>query len=118
MHLSQPRGLRINGTPEQTLGEVSLPLQMSEFSGTYSAEVIGGEGSLCPALLSNPALRKQSSALLTNHFENGDGVLIARHGREDWTYMRVLLTDSGHYLLPVDGTSTRSPRLLTPHTVW
>ena len=93
----------INGTPEQTLGEVSLPLKMSDMSGTYSAEVIGGEGSLCPALLSNPALRKQSSALLTNHFENGDGVLVARQGKDDWSYIRVLLTDSGHYLLPVDG---------------
>ncbi|CAE7557756.1 RE2, partial [Symbiodinium sp. CCMP2456] len=71
----------INGTPEQTLGEVSLPLKMAELNSTYSAEVIGGEGSLCPALLSNPALRKQSSAILTNHFENGDGVLVIRNGK-------------------------------------
>ena len=49
----------ISGTPEQTLGEISIPLKMSEMNGLFSAEVIGGEGSLCPALLSNPALRKQ-----------------------------------------------------------
>ncbi|CAE6930753.1 unnamed protein product [Symbiodinium sp. CCMP2592] len=86
----------INGTPEQTLGEVSLPLRMLDMNGTFSAEVIGGEGSLCPALLSNPALRKQSAAILTNHFENGDGVLILRDGRDNWKYLHILLADSGH----------------------
>ena len=45
---------------------------------------------MCPALLSNPSLRKQKAALLCDYFHNGDGVLV------------ILLTDSGHYLLPID----------------
>ena len=80
----------IDGTPESTLGEVSIPLQLAGASGSFAADVLGGEGSLCPALLSNPSLRKQKAALLCDYFHNGDGVLV------------ILLTDSGHYLLPID----------------
>ncbi|CAE7553108.1 RE1, partial [Symbiodinium sp. CCMP2456] len=38
----------INGTPEQTLGEVSLPLKMAELNSTYSAEVIDSGHYLLP----------------------------------------------------------------------
>ena len=101
----------ISGTPEATLGEVHLPLRMSGVAGTFSADVLGGEGSLCPALLSNPALRKQRAVVWCDYFANGDGVMIVPViGNKDdgtqhpagWRYMRLLLTDSGHYLLPVD----------------
>ncbi|CAE7724343.1 unnamed protein product, partial [Symbiodinium necroappetens] len=101
----------ISGTPEATLGEVHLPLRMSGVAGTFSADVLGGEGSLCPALLSNPALRKQRAVVWCDYFANGDGVMIVPViGTKDdgtqhsagWHYMRLLLTDSGHYLLPVD----------------
>ena len=54
----------ISGTPGESLGEVHLPLHMGGSTGRFSADVLGGEGSLCPALLSNPALRKQRAAIL------------------------------------------------------
>ena len=105
----------INGTPETTLGMVNLPLSFSGAHGSFSADVLGGEGSLCPALLSNPALRRQQASILTDWFSNGDGCLVVRssklqengHRKKDvdaseWCYLRLLLTDSGHYLLPVD----------------
>ncbi|CAE7429695.1 PLA2G7, partial [Symbiodinium necroappetens] len=84
--------------------------------GTFTADVLGGEGSLCPALLSNPALRKMSSVIYSNFFDNGDG-LLACHPRggepqgQDvtWSHFRLLLTDSGHYLLPVD----RGPNMVS-----
>ena len=115
----------INGTPETTLGMVNLPLSFSGAHGSFSADVLGGEGSLCPALLSNPALRRQQASILTDWFSNGDGCLVVRssklqengHRKKDvdaseWCYLRLLLTDSGHYLLPVD-----DPRELSKETV-
>ena len=105
----------INGTPETTLGMVNLPPRFSGAHGSFSADVLGGEGSLCPALLSNPALRRQQASILTDWFSNGDGCLVVRAGKlqengqrkkevnaSEWCYLRLLLTDSGHYLLPVD----------------
>ena len=100
----------ISGTPEATLGEVQLPLKIAGAKSKYSADVLGGEGSLCPALLSNPALRKQKAAILCDHFANGDGVMVIPDCQDvpektsSWHYLRLLLTDSGHYLLPVDDT--------------
>ena len=92
----------ISGTPESTLGEVSFPLQLAGASGSFSADVLGGEGSLCPALLSNPSLRRQKAAVLCDYFTNGDGVLVVSDCTDGWRYLRILLTDSGHYLLPID----------------
>ena len=101
----------ISGTAESTLGEVHLPVKMAGIAGTFSADVLGGEGSLCPALLSNPALRKQRATIMCDYFGNGDGVMVVpviatdadgQQRPSGWHYMRMLLTDSGHYLLPVD----------------
>ena len=99
---------RISGEPEETLGEVSLKLNASSRSISYRGDVLGGAGSLCPALVGNPALRQQQAALFSDWFPNGDG-LSTIHCEEMLgpdrkpILLRLLLTDSGHYLLPVDG---------------
>ena len=92
----------MNGQPESTLGEVRIPLGFSGADGTFAADVLGGEGSMCPALLSNPSLRKKKASLLLDYFDNGDGVMVVSDGADGWHYLRLLLTDSGHYLLPID----------------
>ena len=92
----------ISGGADTTLGEVEIPLDISGAEATFKADVLGGEGSLCPALLSNPALRRQRAAVLTNWFNNGDGALCVQNEAGDSHVMRMLLTDSGHYLLPTD----------------
>ena len=100
----------ISGAKDKTLGEVTIPIGFGDKDkGTFTADVLGGEGSLCPALLSNPALRKMSSVIYSNFFDNGDGLLACHprggepQGKESsWSHFRLLLTDSGHYLLPVD----------------
>eukprot|EP00435_Cladocopium_sp_Y103_P071325 s194_g37.t1 len=85
---------------------------------TYTGEILGGEGSLCPALVGNPALRRMSSVIFTNFFENGDGLLTVdmepdQNKSKDTMKIRLfrlLLTDSGRYLLPTDETSkTKMP---------
>ncbi|CAE7657733.1 mzt1 [Symbiodinium sp. KB8] len=50
----------ISGQPEATLGEVHIPLGFAGADGTFAADVLGGEGSMCPALLSNPAAKEES----------------------------------------------------------
>ena len=104
----------ISGAKDQTLGEITVPVNFGNGRGSFTADVLGGEGSLCPALLSNPALRKMSSVIFTNFFDNGDG-LLACHAQNaetpgsssEWSHCRLLLTDSGHYLLPVDKSSVK-----------
>ena len=44
----------INGTTESTLGQVTVPLVSGGHALTYTADVLGGEGSYCPALVGNP----------------------------------------------------------------
>eukprot|EP00439_Symbiodinium_sp_Y106_P050296 s6242_g6.t1 len=73
------------------------------------------------ALLSNPALRKMDSAIFINFFDNGDGLLACRGQGSDsvtadpgnWSRFRLLLTDSGHYLLPVDHEAKAVPQEVT-----
>ena len=47
----------ISGQPEATLGEVHIPLGFAGADGTFAADVLGGEGSMCP---SNPAAKEES----------------------------------------------------------
>eukprot|EP00438_Fugacium_kawagutii_P029807 Skav231475 [mRNA] locus=scaffold1100:530653:539709:- [translate_table: standard] len=98
----------ISGASDETLGEVHLKLHTSNRNITYKGDVLGGAGSLCPALVGNPTLRQQQAAMFADWFPNGDGLLSIH--REEFldenkepVLLRLLLTDSGHYLLPVDG---------------
>ena len=96
----------ISGTSSSTLGQVTVPLRVGSLPITYTAEVLGGEGSLCPALVGNPTLRKLNATIFANWFDNGDG-LMTMDGRQDEgivniKFFRLLLTESGHYILPTD----------------
>ncbi|CAK8989748.1 1-alkyl-2-acetylglycerophosphocholine esterase [Durusdinium trenchii] len=88
---------------------------------TYTAEVIGGAGSLCPALVGNPTLRRLGASILTDWFENGDGMLVlntkdamdaeVNHVK----FFRILLTDSGHYILPCDNVQNEKVPRASKH---
>ena len=56
----------INGTSDATLGQVTIPLTACGHPISYTADVFGGEGSLCPALVGNPALRTMDVLIFTN----------------------------------------------------
>ena len=58
----------INGQPDRTLGEIVLPLVSSGQRISFRAEVLGGEGSLCPALVGNPSLRQLGATIFTEYF--------------------------------------------------
>ena len=96
----------ISGEADQTLGEVILPLTTGGQAIQFKGEMIGGPGSLCPALVSNPALRKLKGKIFSDFFENGDGLLATGPYNfvnvNEMKFFRLLLTDSGHYILPTD----------------
>eukprot|EP00435_Cladocopium_sp_Y103_P036149 s878_g9.t1 len=66
----------INGTTENTLGQVCVPLVSGGHPLTYTADVLGGEGSYCPALVGNPALRDMNAVIFSNWFQGGDGLIM------------------------------------------
>ena len=96
----------ISGQPDKALGRVQLRLPFKNLDAVYAADVIGHEGSLCPALVGNPALCEMKASLHSCWSDNKDGLLVTWDTRqEDKPQMhlfRVFLTDSGHYLLPLD----------------
>ena len=101
----------ISGQADDTLARISLPIDVgsSEVPASYTADLIGGQGSTCPALLPNTSLRQMRAAVMTEWFDNGDGALVvSANGKKlndpssELLVMRMLLSESGHYILPVD----------------
>lgn len=71
----------ISGQSDSTPARVSLPTDInSNEPDSYTADLIGGHGSLCPALLPNVSLRQMRSAVFTEWFENGDGMMVCSPG--------------------------------------
>ncbi|CAE8654129.1 unnamed protein product, partial [Polarella glacialis] len=97
----------ISGKPEPALSRVTMPIFTGIKSSTFTADVIGKQGSKCPALLPNPSMRAANMGLLTNFFENGDGMLIVHNNGKRLLY-RCLLTESGHYILPTDNVKNNN----------
>ncbi|CAE8604611.1 unnamed protein product, partial [Polarella glacialis] len=97
----------ISGKPEPALSRVTVPIFPGIKSSTFTADVIGKQGSKCPALLPNPSMRAANMGLLTNFFENGDGMLIVHDNGKRLLY-RCLLTESGHYILPTDNVKNNN----------
>ncbi|CAE8680712.1 unnamed protein product [Polarella glacialis] len=97
----------ISGKPEPALSRVTMPIVPGIKSSTFTADVIGKQGSKCPALLPNPSMRAANMGLLTNFFENGDGMLTVHDNGKRLLY-RCLLTESGHYILPTDNVKNNN----------
>ena len=91
----------IDGKSDRTLGRAVVPLLTAGKQITFTGEIIGGDGSLCPALVGNPSLRGLHAIMFTSWFENDDGLLVICP-KDEPEMMRLLLTDSGHYILPTD----------------
>ena len=99
----------ISGQADSTLARVSLPFGLGLKEAEYTADLIGGSGSTCPALLPNTSLRQLRTVMLTQWYENGDGVMICStnglrpdHPQADLVVTKLLLAESGHYILPVN----------------
>ena len=113
----------ISGAADTTLGEVRIGLPMIPGLETAScvADVVGGEASCCPALVGNPALVKMNAVIASHWFENKDGLLIVPNTSSNddtnrYHLIRVLYTDSRHYLMPLDGVTVASEERTKAHT--
>ena len=102
----------ISGAADTTLGEVriGLPMIPGLESASYVADVVGGEASCCPALVGNPALVKMNAVIASHWFENKDGLLIVPNKdcideANRYHLIRLLYTDSRHYMMPLDGAT-------------
>ena len=92
---------------DDTLARVSLPFVMPDgdehgVPGNYSADLIGGHGSTCPALLPNTSLRQMRSAVLTQWL-----------WQRRWAYLCALRTTS--VLTNLDQSGDPAP---AAHWIW
>ena len=71
------------------------------FVADFTADTIGSSGDRCPFLYSNKTNIAQSNIFMANYFSNKDGLLIFPNLNGKSYALRLLYTDSGHYLVPV-----------------
>eukprot|EP00959_Pyramimonas_sp_CCMP1952_P073027 1525668-Pyramimonas_sp.AAC.1 len=75
--------------------------------------MIGGMGSWCPGLMPRAPTLRYRATMFAAVFDNGDGILVVfpetrRLGIEaPPVYMRLLPTDSRHYIIPTDNQHIR-----------
>lgn len=98
----------ISSTNEQFMGICEFDMGLPYVNeARFRADVIGGDSSLCPGLIPLISIVNTRCFLSFGYYPNGDGLLGMRiSGR--LVALRILLTDSGHYLLPL-GHFTNNP---------
>ena len=96
----------IEGKPQVAHDYSIIPCGIDGDVVRFHCDSIGGSGANCPGLLSNDTFREHKMNLLSAFFQNGDGLLCWKmkclNGSFKDKFVRVLRTDSGHYLLPMD----------------
>ena len=96
----------ISGDACPSLGEIRQEVQCGRLKLAWHGDMIGGHGSWCPMLLGLPPLVEFRAIAFHGLFSNGDGGLILfadeDSGCSKAHCLRLLYTDSGHYLLPTD----------------
>mgnify|MGYP003336572162 FL=1 len=70
------------------------------------ADTIGGAGDMCPLLYGNDSCRHRKNIFLASFFENGDGLLLFPNHPTGTVGVRLLLTDTQHYLVPIHQPGT------------
>jgi hypothetical protein len=92
----------ISSTKEKSMGKVQLPIGLHGVPRAfYHADVIGGDASGCPALLPLRSLVASKAVMIFGYFSNGDGLMGLKAKNDMFMPQRLLLTDSGHYILPI-----------------
>ena len=98
---SNNRFTGISSALQTSLGIVRIPIGLVGIArSSYSADVVGDEASKCPGLVPLISLLTKGCVISCGYFSNKDGLLGIR-ARGGFCAQRLLLTDSGHYLLPI-----------------
>ncbi len=96
---SQARFTGISSKVEKSMGIVTFPIGLVNLSNAvYRADVISGG---CPGLVPLSTLIRMEAVMACCYYSNGDGLLLLREPRRKPAPQRLLLTDSGHYLLQI-----------------
>ena len=80
---------------------VTCPIRVGDERFDFEADTIGQSGDTCPMLLSNRSAIRMRMSCHHGFYENGDGLLCLPGSNGKTTGVRLLLTDSGHYILPL-----------------
>jgi len=91
----------ISDTSETAKYRAVLPLNLGPLQVTFEADAIGGAGDICPLLYGNDSCRTHGNVFIANYFNNGDGILLFPRHETGTVGVRLLLTDTGHYLVPI-----------------
>ena len=92
----------ISATPSKSLGMVHFPIGlMGVPRAAFQGDVLGGICSKCPGLVPLRSLQQLGCIIDCAHFDNGDGLLGIRRPNNQLVTQRLLLTDSGHLLMPI-----------------
>ncbi len=92
----------ISTDEQHSIGLVNFPIGLLGINNaTYTADVIGGASSRCPGLVPLVTLLAQGCVISCGYFANKDGIMGIR-SHNGFCAQRLHLTDSGHYLLPID----------------
>ena len=93
----------ITADPQKSLSLVCFPIGLQGIkNATFTADVLGGISSRCPGLVPLVSLLQAGCIICCGYFANNDGLLGIRTTDGSICAQRLLLTDSGHYLLPID----------------
>ena len=93
----------ITADPQKSLSLVCFPIGLRGIkNATFTADVLGGISSKCPGLIPLVSLLNAGCIICCGYFANNDGLLGIRTTDGSICAQRLLLTDSGHYLLPID----------------
>ena len=92
----------ISADPQSSIGMVKFPIGLMGMPhASFRADVLGGAASKCPGLVPLQSLQQQGCVIACGYFKNGDGLLGIRLSSGAFNTQRLLLTDSGHYLMPI-----------------
>ena len=74
----------------------------------FQGDVLGDICSKCPGLVPLRSLQQLGCIIDCAHFDNGDGLLGIRRPNNQLVTQRLLLTDSGHLLMPIHHFNKKS----------
>ena len=89
---------------QRSIALVTVPIGLMGLQGSvFRADVLGGDASQCPGLMPLRSLIAAGAISAFGCFSNGDGIIAFRDGKtQRMCPQRLYITDSGHYLLPID----------------
>ena len=93
----------INAGSSRSCGFVSFPIGLLGIGNArFGGDILGEGSSTCPGLIPLRTLIATGCILSFAYFSNGDGLLGIKDQSGHVQAQRLLLTDSGHYLLTID----------------